>query len=99
MKTSFSLVVLALVLSACSEKRKPVEQIIIGKIWTANQQQPWAEALAINSDTIVAIGNREEILQWKGSDTQVREFDGLIVPGFIDTHTHFGEGGLALSSV
>lgn len=99
MKNNFSLIALALVLSCCSEKRKSVEQIIIGKIWTANQQQPWAEALAINGDTIVAVGSKDEILQWKGGDTQVQEFSGLIVPGFIDTHTHFGEGGLALSSV
>jgi len=53
-------------LFSCSEKRQPVEKIIIGKIWTANPQQPWAEAMAINGDSIAAVGSEEEILKWKG---------------------------------
>jgi len=47
-------------------KKATGEKIIIGKIWTANPQQPWAEAMAINGDSIAAAGCEEEILKWKG---------------------------------
>jgi len=86
---------------SCSEKKGPAEQIIIGKIWTANSQQPWAEAMAISGDSIVAVGDEKEVLKWKGEKTDITRYDTnrLIVPGLIDTHTHFVEAGFALSSV
>ncbi len=92
---------LAFLLFSCTEKKQPADQIIIGKIWTANQQQPWAQALAIQGDTLVAIGSEIEIMKWKGDKTDLTRFDTaqLILPGFIDTHTHFVEAGFALSSV
>jgi predicted amidohydrolase YtcJ len=99
MRNFLKLIAVTSILFSCGEKKQPVEQIIVGKIWTANQQQPWAEAIAINSDTIVAVGSKSEILSWKGDRTKVSEVSGLVVPGFIDTHTHFGEGGFTLSSV
>lgn len=93
------LLLLAL-LAACS-KHPTAQNVVIGKIWTGNPNQPWAEALATNGDTIVAIGNREDLAPWIGDSTQViRVPEGqLITPGFIDSHTHFVEGGFRLSSV
>src|SRR2546421_13001600 len=84
---------------SCSKKNQTADQIIIGKIWTANVQQPWAEAMAITGDSITAIGSENEILKWKGDKTDVTRYDSnrLIVPGFIDTHTHFVEAGFGLS--
>ena len=101
MKFYFSTLVLAVLLLSCSEKKEPADQIIIGKIWTADTNQPWAKALAIRADTIVAVGDESEIMKWKGEKTDVTRYDSnqLIVPGFIDTHTHFVEAGFALSSV
>jgi hypothetical protein len=83
-------------------QRHPVaEHVVIGTIWTGNDQQPWAEAFAIVGDSIVAVGSKMEIDKWIGPETEVTEsFRGnLIVPGFIDCHTHFMDGGFALSSV
>lgn len=90
-----------LALLSCSKEIKPAEQIIIGKIWTANARQPWAEAVAISGDSIVAVGDEEDVLKWKGEKTTVLQCKKgqLIVPGFIDSHTHFLEGGFTLSSV
>jgi predicted amidohydrolase YtcJ len=101
MKFYFSTVTIALLLFSCSEKREPADQIITGKIWTANPSQPWAQALAVRGDSIVAVGGEGEILKWQGEKTDVTRYDSnqLIVPGFIDTHTHFVEAGFALSSV
>lgn len=93
--------VLTVLLVACSPVKEKADQIIIGKIWTANARLPWAEALAIKGDSIVAVGSESSILRWKGEKTQVVKCEQgqLVVPGFIDTHTHFLEGGFTLSSV
>jgi predicted amidohydrolase YtcJ len=92
---------LVLLLGSCAVREQPAEWIIIGKIWTANAQQPWAEAIAIRGDSIIAIGTQEEMKKWRGKDTRENKYENgqLIVPGFIDCHVHFVEGGFALSSV
>lgn len=93
--------IVSLLFSCTFKKQIIADQIIVGKIWTANPAQPWVEALAIVGDSIVAVGNQNEILEQKGAATKVSVYDSnqLIVPGFIDTHTHFVEAGFALSSV
>jgi predicted amidohydrolase YtcJ len=88
------------ILASCTEK-PTADLVVYGKIWTGNPEQPWAEAMAINSDTIVAIGSKTEIEKYEGTGTQKIKAPsgGLITPGFIDTHTHFVDGGFRLSSV
>ncbi len=91
---------LVILFFSCSKHPK-ADQIIVGKIWTSNEKQPYAEAMAISGDTVVAVGTKAEIEKWKGDNTtEVIASEGqLIVPGFIDTHTHFVDGGFGLSSV
>jgi predicted amidohydrolase YtcJ len=87
-------------ISAC--KKHPVaDRVVHAKIWTADESLPWAEAFAVVGDSIAAIGTKEDVDSWIGENTKVFEGDSnnLIVPGFIDCHTHFMEGGYALSSV
>jgi len=83
-------------------KQHPVaDKVVLGKVWTGNDQAPWAEGFAIIGDSIVAVGSSDEISQWIGNETQKIETasDNLIVPGFIDCHTHFVDGGFALAAV
>jgi len=91
--------VLAL-LAGCKPHPK-ADMVVLGKIWTANDAQPWAEGMAIVGDSIVATGTATEIERWIGDETNtIRVAEGqLIVPGFIDCHTHFVDGGFALASV
>lgn len=90
-----------LFLAACSAPHPKADNVVIGKIWTGNPNQPWADALATKGDTIAAIGGRDDLAPWIGDSTQViRIPDGqLITPGFIDNHVHFVDGGYRLSSV
>jgi len=90
-----------LFLAACSSPHPKADNVVIGKIWTGNPNQPWADALAIKGDTIAAIGGRDDLALWIGDSTQViRLPEGqLITPGFIDNHVHFVDGGFRLSSV
>jgi predicted amidohydrolase YtcJ len=94
------ILVLAALAFGCSQHPK-ADLIVTGKIWTGNEQQPVAEAMAIQGDSIVAVGVVSEIEKWKGDETKlISAAEGqLIVPGFIDTHTHFVDGGFRLSSV
>jgi len=91
----------ALLFFSCSNKSGTADQIVVGKIWTADPMQPWAEAMAITGDSIVSIGKAADVLRWQGGQTLVTraDSDALIVPGFIDTHTHFVEAGFTLASV
>src|SRR5438067_2884862 len=67
-----------------------------GKIWTGDAQRPWAEAVAIEGNRIVAVGSSADI----GRNGTIIDLKGrLAVPGFIDNHTHFIDGGFELSRV
>lgn len=97
---NFLIVILFAGLAAC--KSKPAaNQVVFGKVWTGNEKSAWAEGFAITGDSLVAVGSRNEIETWIGPETKVTETskENLIVPGFIDCHTHFMEGGFALASV
>ncbi len=100
MKNKLILVAFIIGLASCKEHPK-ADQIVIGTIWTSNAAAPWAEAFAVVNDSIVAVGSKKEVEKWKGANTTIIEAASkqLIVPGFIDCHTHFMDGGFALSSV
>lgn len=74
--------------------------LINGRIWTVNPAQPEAEALAIVQNRIVRVGKNSEIKKLIGPETRVIDLEGnFVLPGFIDCHTHFLNGGFALRSV
>jgi len=62
------------------------------KFWTASASLPSVEAIAIKGDRIAAVGSEAEVLKWRGEKTILLELPRrLVVPGFIDNHTHFLE--------
>jgi predicted amidohydrolase YtcJ len=92
--------VFAVFLFACEEKHH-ADKVIIGKTWTGNETSPWSEGFAVVGDSIAFVGTASELQNWITNETKVLKLEEsqIVVPGFIDTHTHFIEGGLALSSV
>lgn len=71
-----------------------------GRVWTGNLEQPWAGAVAITGNRIVAVGANDEIERSAGPSTvRIDATGGLVIPGFIDTHTHFIYAAFGLSSV
>jgi predicted amidohydrolase YtcJ len=67
-------------------------------IWTGNEAFPRAEAIAVKGNTIIYVG--KEFESYKGKNTLLADIKGkMIVPGFIDNHTHFLSGGYNLSGV
>lgn len=70
------------------------------RIWTANDDAPWAEALAVRGDTLAFVGSDEDAAPFERSAAEVIDAQGrFVVPGFIDSHVHFLDGGFRLSSV
>ena len=74
--------------------------LLNGKIWTVNEAQPRAEAVACLGSRIVAVGSNGEIRKWIGAGTEVLDLNGkLVLPGFNDAHVHFFSGGENLAGV
>jgi predicted amidohydrolase YtcJ len=71
-----------------------------GVVWTGAPGASLAEAVAVRDGKIQAVGTTEELRKLVGPGTEVVELAGrMVVPGFIDSHTHFIPGGFQLSSV
>ncbi len=84
------------------EKKNGIADLALynGKIWTVNPAKPWAEAVAIRGERILKVGTTEEVKALFGDHTQGVDLNGaFVLPGFIDSHTHFLDGGFALSSI
>jgi len=91
---------LALV-SQTNSRREMADLVLLnGTVWTVNPDQPWAEAVALKGDKILEASSSEEIKGMIGDNTQVIDLKGdLVLPGFIDSHTHFLDGGFSLLSI
>jgi len=70
------------------------------KIYTVEIDQPWAQAVAVRGDKIIAVGRDEDIEQYIGSGTSVIDAKNrLLLPGFIDCHNHFTPGAVGLDQI
>lgn len=62
-----------------------------GKVFTADPARPWAEAVAIRGERVVAVGSTAEVNALAGSGTRRIGLGGrVVVPGFNDAHDHVG---------
>lgn len=101
MITIRSLVSLALTLAPVATAAQDADLIVTGaRAWTGDSARPWAEAVAVAGNRILAVGERRAVLAQRGARTRVLEVTGgFIVPGLIDNHTHFNQAGALLLGV
>ena len=103
MKKTFlpAAIILVLIAVSCNVSIQTTDMIISNaRIWTGNVEQPYAEAMAVSGDTIVAIGSIREVMKYKsGADTVIDLGGRFVAPGFIDSHLHLLQGGSNLASV
>ena len=84
--------------SSCNQK--PAADIIYfnAKIWTGDSANPEAKAIAIKDSLILYVGN--DYQKYVGSQTTLVDLQGkMLVPGFIDNHVHFLDGGYYLANI
>lgn len=88
----------AIILSACSNKEYADRIYYNAVIWTGDSSNALAEAIALKDSMILYVGN--DYAHLKGNSTELIDAGGkLIIPGFIDNHTHFLSGGYQLANV
>ena len=67
------------------------------KVFTAEPLDPYAEAVAVRGDKILAVGNLSEVAKVAGTNAKRVDLGGkTLFPGFIDSHSHSVMGGLGL---
>ncbi len=60
-----------------------------GRIYTVDDSQPWAQALAVSGGRLVFVGDNEGAEKYIGPGTMVVDLGGrMVMPGIHDAHTH-----------
>ncbi|MFQ6110057.1 MAG: amidohydrolase [Candidatus Aminicenantales bacterium] len=98
----FMFIIFSLALSCASHSKRDMANLVLlnGTVWTVNPDQPKAEAVAVKENKIHRVGTSAEMKKWIGPKTRIINMKGgLLLPGFIDSHTHFLDGGFALDSI
>ena len=79
-------------LAGCNKPVNCIESdtlIFNTKIYTANDIQPEAEAVAVKNKNIVFVGSNKEAEAYKCGEVSMLDLEGMFVyPGFIDSHAH-----------
>ncbi|MCD4732774.1 amidohydrolase [bacterium] len=88
-----SLVLLStmLVMAGCAgTAESPADTVLInGRFYTVDNEQSWAEAVAIEEGVIVYVGSMEGIESYRGEKTEVIDLEGkFAMPAFVDSHMH-----------
>ncbi|MFC1500293.1 amidohydrolase [Candidatus Zixiibacteriota bacterium] len=103
MKRSMTLLttlVLIMTTAGIEAQERAEMAVINGKIWTVDESNPWAEAVAVTGGRIVAAGPYSEVRRYIGRRTEVLDVEGaFVMPGFFDSHCHFSGGGQRLSQL
>src|ERR1051325_11668762 len=85
---------------APDSRREPTLAVVNARVWTGDARRPWADAIAAGGDRLTAVGSSAEVNKIVTPATRVIDAGGaMVVPGFIDSHIHFLEGGVGLASV
>jgi len=60
-----------------------------GKIVTVDESFSIRQAMAITGNTIVAVGDNDQVIKLKGPRTEIVDLKGrMVLPGLIDSHAH-----------
>jgi hypothetical protein len=71
-----------------------------GRVITMDEANPWAEAVAIKGNMIVAVGSKADVEGMKGKGTKVVDAAGkTVMPGLIESHVHIFMGAGELNSL
>ncbi|NOT07038.1 MAG: amidohydrolase [Gemmatimonadales bacterium] len=91
---------LALLLLTSCQSGPAADLVLYGRVWTGDSLRPFAGAVVIAGDSILAVGDSADVQPFVGSKTeQIRPPNGFITPGLTDGHVHLMWGGFQLANV
>lgn len=95
------LLFLIALLQPWSGQAEPADTVFVnGNIYTVNEAQPHAEALALRGDKIVFVGSNEEAKKQAGAKTRTIDLRGkTVLPGLTDSHYHLLGAGERLENL
>ncbi len=99
---SITAILMLLVLAACSDNSNNYADHVFvnAHVYTVDEEKTWAEALAIRGDEIVFVGDNAGAQKLAGPETVRHDVAGkMMLPGFIDSHTHPIAGGAFATSL
>jgi predicted amidohydrolase YtcJ len=69
--------------------------------FTVDTGRPWAGAIAVHEGLLSAVGSEADVEPLIGPDTRVIDLppDHLVLPGFIDSHSHLTEGPVVMAGI
>src|SRR5210317_1161772 len=92
-----TLLLAAIAATSCSpQPESPTGSIALvnARVYTMNADAPEADAVVVRNDSILYVGDAAGVAPFIGESTDVRDLGGqLVLPGFIDTHSHPVAGG------
>jgi hypothetical protein len=76
-------------------KAEPADVVFInGNIYTVNDRQPHAEAIAVKAGKIIFVGSNKDVRAYEGKGTRIVDLHGnTVVPGMTDSHYHLAGVG------
>jgi len=93
---------------SCAEETEESEYadiiLLNGTLYTVQYGTDWSgkpeNAVAIKDRTILSVGSASSVEQYTGPDSKVYDLKGkMVLPGFIDTHIHFGAAAQLMAGV
>ncbi|MBS1841860.1 MAG: amidohydrolase [Acidobacteria bacterium] len=76
------------------EKDAPLTIYRNAHIYTNDPGVPWAAAMLVRGEVILAVGDEDEVTALSEKGTHIVDLDGrFVMPGFNDAHVHLGEAG------
>jgi predicted amidohydrolase YtcJ len=91
MKTfALAFLIIALSLFVVHPKAETAEMVFKnGNIYTVNEGQPRAQAIAVKAGRIIFVGSNADAKKYEGRQTRVVDLQGhTVVPGMTDSHNH-----------
>jgi predicted amidohydrolase YtcJ len=75
-------------------QHSPVQVFAARKILTMNPAQPEATHAAVRDGRILAVGSRDDVMQWGPAEIIDTFRDKVLMPGLVEGHCHLMEGAM-----